>query len=76
MRFFSPSSPGKVLGINRRNLEYIFELNPRERFPLADDKLESKKLLQEAGLPVPRTPHFAPNQIHTSIYIYSPTTDI
>ena len=48
MRFFSPGSPGKVLGINRRNLEYIFALNPRERFPLADDKVESKKLLREA----------------------------
>ena len=44
-----------VLGINRRNIEYVFALNPRERFPLADDKLESKTLLERAGLPVPQT---------------------
>lgn len=44
-----------VLGINRRNVEYVFALNPRRRFPLADDKVKSKSLLQGADLPVPRT---------------------
>ncbi|MEJ2085921.1 MAG: alpha-L-glutamate ligase-like protein [Acidobacteriota bacterium] len=42
-----------VLGINRRNIEFIREYNPRKLYPLVDDKLLTKKLALEAGLPVP-----------------------
>ena len=42
-----------VLGINRRNLDYIRRWNPRHLYPLVDDKLRTKKLALEAGMPVP-----------------------
>lgn len=49
MKHFNP-----VLGINERNINYIFRYNQRKYYPLADDKLLTKKILQEAGIPVPR----------------------
>jgi alpha-L-glutamate ligase-like protein len=42
-----------VLGLNRRNGDYILKLNNRRFFPLVDDKVLCKKRLQELGLPVP-----------------------
>ena len=36
-----------VLGLNRRNGEYILKLNHRRFFPLVDDKVLCKKRLQE-----------------------------
>jgi len=46
-----------VLGMNRRNLHYIYPNNQRSDYPSADNKLITKKLLQEAGLPVAKTYH-------------------
>jgi alpha-L-glutamate ligase-like protein len=43
-----------VLGLNRRNGEYILKFNPRHRYPLVDDKLKTKHLALEAGIAVPR----------------------
>ncbi len=43
-----------VLGINRRNARYTLAANDRSRFPLVDDKLATKRLCLEAGIPVPR----------------------
>lgn len=43
-----------VLGINRRNLEFILPKNPRRHYPRVDDKLITKRLCEEAGIPVPR----------------------
>lgn len=43
----------EVLGINARNLEFIYPLNPRRYFPLVDDKLMTKELLSRHGVPVP-----------------------
>ncbi|MCP3987189.1 MAG: alpha-L-glutamate ligase-like protein [bacterium] len=43
-----------VLGINRRNARYTLAVNDRARFPLVDDKLETKRLCIEAEIPVPR----------------------
>lgn len=45
----------EVLGINRRNLEYVLQLNPREHFPRADDKIEAKAILSRSGIPTPAT---------------------
>ncbi|MEW6775128.1 MAG: sugar-transfer associated ATP-grasp domain-containing protein [Bdellovibrionota bacterium] len=45
----------EVMGINRRNLEYVYRFNPRRQFLLADDKVRAKELLAGAGLPVPET---------------------
>jgi alpha-L-glutamate ligase-like protein len=42
-----------VLGINRRNAEYTFKYNSRDRYPLVDDKLQTKKLATGAGIAVP-----------------------
>ena len=41
------------MGINRRNLDCLFEHNPRGRFPLVDDKLRTKELASGAGIAVP-----------------------
>ncbi len=46
-----------VLGINARNLEYIYPENPRQNFPNIDDKLRAKDLLAANGLPIPATYH-------------------
>ena len=42
-----------VLGINRRNAEYVRLWNPRRLYPLVDDKLRTKELAIAAGMPVP-----------------------
>ncbi|HWP64667.1 MAG TPA: alpha-L-glutamate ligase-like protein [Candidatus Limnocylindria bacterium] len=42
-----------VLGINRRNACYTLRWNPRRFYPLVDDKLATKRLCQQAGIPVP-----------------------
>ena len=42
-----------VLGINRRNADYVSLWNSRRLFPLVDDKLETKRLAIEAGMAVP-----------------------
>lgn len=42
-----------VLGINRRNAEYVRQWNPRRLYPLVDDKLRTKELAISAGMPVP-----------------------
>lgn len=43
-----------VLGINERNIRYVYAYNPRPYYPLADDKVLTKKTLQQAGIPTPR----------------------
>lgn len=43
-----------VLGINRRNHEYTLRWNRRRFYPRVDDKLLTKRLCEEAGIPVPR----------------------
>jgi alpha-L-glutamate ligase-like protein len=42
-----------LVGINRRNAEYVLLNNPRKFYPRVDDKLVTKTLALEAGLPVP-----------------------
>ena len=42
-----------VLGINRRNIDYIRKWNPRRLYPLVDDKLRTKQLAIDSGMPVP-----------------------
>lgn len=42
-----------VLGLNARNCEYIMRYNPRRLFPLVDDKLATKRLAMDAGVPAP-----------------------
>ncbi|MFL6578386.1 MAG: alpha-L-glutamate ligase-like protein [Povalibacter sp.] len=42
-----------VLGLNRRNGDYISKFNPRSLYPLVDDKLQTKRLALQAGIAVP-----------------------
>lgn len=45
----------QVLGMNRRNLGVIYRNASRQDFTVADDKVETKALLEPAGIPVPQT---------------------
>src|SRR6185369_17124110 len=42
-----------VLGMNLRNGALVLPLNPRRHFPRVDDKLLTKRLAFEAGIPTP-----------------------
>ena len=42
-----------VLGMNRRNSEFTLPYNARRLMPLVDDKLLTKRLARQAGIPVP-----------------------
>ncbi len=42
-----------VLGVNERNAEFIMRLNPRRLYPRVDNKVLTKRLALEAGMPVP-----------------------
>ncbi|NIN61188.1 MAG: alpha-L-glutamate ligase-like protein [Gammaproteobacteria bacterium] len=45
-------SEAGVMGINKRNGEYISLYNDRKNYPLVDDKLKTKILAEQAGIPV------------------------
>ncbi|HEX7036113.1 MAG TPA: alpha-L-glutamate ligase-like protein [Pseudomonadales bacterium] len=51
-----------VLGMNRRNIAYIARYNPRDRYPLVDDKLRTKLVAQKARLNVPKLLHVVRTQ--------------
>lgn len=42
-----------ILGINARNLDYLFPSNPRRLYRYADSKLETKKIAQAIGVATP-----------------------
>jgi alpha-L-glutamate ligase-like protein len=44
-----------VLGINRRNMAFIQESNPRSLYPRVDDKTITKQICYQHGIPVPET---------------------
>jgi len=44
-----------VLGINRRNAGFVLPGNPRRNYPRVDDKLQTKRICQQRGIPVPET---------------------
>ncbi len=46
-----------ILGMNQRNADFILPYNPRKFFPRVDNKLETKRLAQLAGIPVPELYH-------------------
>ena len=43
----------EVVGINARNIGYIFAENPRKLLNLVDDKLKTKELFKSVGIPFP-----------------------
>jgi alpha-L-glutamate ligase-like protein len=46
-----------VLGMNRRNAEYIMNYNARSAFPLVDNKVLTKELAGRYGIPTPPLYH-------------------
>lgn len=40
----------EVLGINQRNIDYVYSKNPRKYFPLADDKVLCKDVLHRENI--------------------------
>lgn len=42
-----------IMGMNERNGDFILRYNPRKRFPLVDDKRQTKSLALAAGIAVP-----------------------
>ena len=59
MAWFNPFRVAKrlrqvgLVGIGQRNADYVLMHNPRKFYPRVDDKLLTKKLALQAGLPVP-----------------------
>ncbi|HKK50426.1 MAG TPA: alpha-L-glutamate ligase-like protein [Myxococcota bacterium] len=56
MRWRSPAqtlADRGVLGMNARNLDCIARWNPRRLYPLVDDKAQTKRLAQRAGIAFP-----------------------
>ena len=50
-----PADKRGLMGLNARNVELVYALNPRRYFPLADDKLLCKTTLEAHGVSVPAT---------------------
>ncbi|MBI5387585.1 MAG: alpha-L-glutamate ligase-like protein [Verrucomicrobia bacterium] len=44
-----------VLGLNERNAGFVLPGNPRAHYPRVDDKLLTKRLCEDHGIPVPQT---------------------
>lgn len=42
-----------ILSMNSRNSDYILKYNARKNYPLVDDKIQTKDLAEEAGIPSP-----------------------
>lgn len=71
-----------VLGLNARNGTYIMRRNPRQRYPLVDDKILCKQVLRQHGIAVPalidtiRTQyeagHLAPRLAHLEQFVIKP----
>lgn len=45
----------EFLGINQRNVGYVFPNNPRKNYKLADDKVKAKMILEASGIPCAKT---------------------
>lgn len=56
MFFASPSKLKKagIVGMNKRNVVMIAQNNPRKLYPLVDDKLKTKVILEKAGISAPQ----------------------
>lgn len=55
MLFTTPSrlKAAGIVGMNKRNVDYIGRNNPRFLYPRVDDKLQTKRLALQTGLSVP-----------------------
>ncbi len=60
MNWLAPASSLRqrgVMGLNRRNLDYVSGYNDRKAYPLVDNKLRTKQLAATAGIPTPELIH-------------------
>lgn len=64
MNWISPWALSRlgVLGINARNRDFVARYNPRRAFPLVDDKLKTKRILESEGLATPALLHVVRHQ--------------
>lgn len=64
MRLIAPSTLKRqgILGMNRRNLDYIGQHNARHLFPLVDNKIQTKRLAREYAVPTPTLRHVLETQ--------------
>jgi len=46
-----------ILGMNRRNADFIMPWNPRSSYPTVDDKVITKRLAEAHGIPTPQAHH-------------------
>lgn len=49
------NAENEILGMNRRNLEFVRRFNKRSDFPLADDKVVAKEFFARIGIPTAKT---------------------
>lgn len=56
MGWISPAKLNQLgmLNMNRRNVDYISRYNQRESYPLVDNKLKTKRVMAEYGVPTPK----------------------
>lgn len=54
-KLFQIKNPKGVVGLNRRNIEYIYPHNQRAHYGLADDKVKAKMLLHKHQIACART---------------------
>ncbi|KJR39669.1 alpha-L-glutamate ligase-like protein [Vibrio navarrensis] len=52
-----------IMGMNKRNHSYIGRYNDRSKYPLVDDKLQTKIIAQRAGCTVPQLIGVISNQV-------------
>jgi alpha-L-glutamate ligase-like protein len=64
-----------ILGMNRRNVEFIGPYNPRRFFPLVDNKLTTKLLATEASIATPKLIAIVETQ-HSIEDIHTTLTDM
>lgn len=55
MFLFNKLTKHGIVGQNRRNIDFIFQKNPREKFYIVDDKLATKVFMKEHEIPCPET---------------------
>ncbi|UJH67372.1 sugar-transfer associated ATP-grasp domain-containing protein [Allomuricauda sp. SCSIO 65647] len=49
-KIFQINNPKGVIGLNRRNIEFIYPHNERKHYTLADDKVKTKMILHENNI--------------------------